>query len=586
MTFRTEGAFLATFLTPSEFTSSLQLSMLDNVECKDLCTKVIPQDDAKFINDRNKERYFHNWFVDGLPAALPTPDDPTSYELAVRNILPSPLGNEQGQLYFLNHFLIELAYHTVDEINYHIVGVTVAPYRIFNCLYSHSRRLACNFEDFWDTLPEDKDTTVTYSYSVRWKPSSVSWDRRYDRYLENIDPQLLRLHWFSITDTILMALFLAVSILLALRKDISRNRHFADTGTWYNIHVFARKDAGDDENSVLVLNVIQGDVFRPPAQRMLLAVLLGNGAQLVVMAATTLVLAVLGFLSPANRGSLPTVVLLSFFCFSSIAGYVSARVYKMLEGENWRWNVALTVTLLPGTLSIVLVILNFVLVSADSSGAVPIGTMMTLILLWFIVYVPLGALGAYRGFQAPLIEHPAKTNKIPREIPPPKYQKQWLLATLGGMICFSINMIELNFITKTIWSRSVSYPFGFLFIDFVLHVITSSVVSIYMCYFNLRAEVCYCSSVYVAGGGTRIFGEHLWQKQFSTLNHRLTLRTCERLQEGGCWAALATIRLFPFWQNISHLPKKSFILLMAWWFRSRVVEREKKQRGADSFAKK
>lgn len=42
----------------------------------------------------------------------------------------------------------------------------------------------------------------------------------------------------------------------------------------------------------------------------------------------TLFFACLGFLSPANRGSLMTCGLVLYVCFGIVAGYVSARLYK------------------------------------------------------------------------------------------------------------------------------------------------------------------------------------------------------------------------------------------------------------------
>ena len=42
----------------------------------------------------------------------------------------------------------------------------------------------------------------------------------------------------------------------------------------------------------------------------------------------SVVFACLGFLSPANRGSLMTCVLVLYVCLGTPAGYVSARIYK------------------------------------------------------------------------------------------------------------------------------------------------------------------------------------------------------------------------------------------------------------------
>jgi transmembrane 9 superfamily protein 2/4 len=62
----------------------------------------------------------------------------------------------------------------------------------------------------------------------------------------------------------------------------------------------------------------------------------------------TLVFAVLGFLSPSSRGYLATVMIIFYMLFGYIAGYVSARVYKMFGGESWKKNVLMTAFFFPG----------------------------------------------------------------------------------------------------------------------------------------------------------------------------------------------------------------------------------------------
>ena len=58
---------------------------------------------------------------------------------------------------------------------------------------------------------------------------------------------------------------------------------------------------------------------------------MGTGVQLFSMAVVTMIFAVLGFLSPANRGGLMTAVLLLFVFMGVVAGYASARLYKMFK---------------------------------------------------------------------------------------------------------------------------------------------------------------------------------------------------------------------------------------------------------------
>ena len=61
------------------------------------------------------------------------------------------------------------------------------------------------------------------------------------------------------------------------------------------------------------------------------------------------------------------------FGLCSIGGYVSSRVYTSLGGTDKRKNSFLTATILPTFIFVVVFILNFLLIMADSSGAVPFG---------------------------------------------------------------------------------------------------------------------------------------------------------------------------------------------------------------------
>lgn len=100
---------------------------------------------------------------------------------------------------------------------------------------------------------------------------------------------------------------------------------------------------------------------------MLLSVIVGTGAQLTAMCSVTLgepnkcvrgaqqtdttecptVFALLGFLSPANRGSLSTAMIVMWTMFSAIAGYTSTLTYSTLDGGDWKKNALLTATLFP-----------------------------------------------------------------------------------------------------------------------------------------------------------------------------------------------------------------------------------------------
>lgn len=84
--------------------------------------------------------------------------------------------------------------------------------------------------------------------------------------------------------------------------------------------------------------LVHGEVFRTPSHSLILSVLVGNGSQLSAMVGVTLskqnlsyhldtslispVFALLGFLSPSNRGSLATVMMICWTFFGRYAVYI------------------------------------------------------------------------------------------------------------------------------------------------------------------------------------------------------------------------------------------------------------------------
>ena len=96
---------------------------------------------------------------------------------------------------------------------------------------------------------------------------------------------------------------------------------------------------------------MHGDVFRPPQSASTLATFVGTGVQLFGMSLVTMIFALLGFLSPANRGGLMTAMLMMFVFMGLFAGYFSARLYKSFRGEEWKKTTLRTALLFPGACS-------------------------------------------------------------------------------------------------------------------------------------------------------------------------------------------------------------------------------------------
>lgn len=204
--------------------------------------------------------------------------------------------------------------------------------------------------------------------------------------------------------------------------------------------------------------LVHGDVFRAPeTSPMLFSVLAGTGVQIFAMTIVAMVFAILGFLSPANRGGLLTAILLLFVFMGSFAGYYAARLYKLFGGKEWKKNTILTATLFPAVCAFVFVILDSLLYYEGASTAVPFGTLCALILLWFGISLPLVLVGSYFGFKKEVFEVPVRTNQIARHVPEQMWYTHPLFAiALGGILPFGAVCIELFFIMSALWLHQVS----------------------------------------------------------------------------------------------------------------------------------
>ncbi|KAG0229137.1 hypothetical protein B0O80DRAFT_391213 [Mortierella sp. GBAus27b] len=457
--------------------SAFEIHMRQPKACEKLCDMEVDTKQAAFINDRIRDNYVINWLIDGLPVGYVRPGAGKDQDKQLYSI-GFPLGVDEGNVYKLNnHYEISIEYHqNRQKKTLRVVGVTVEPFSIEKPVLKAEACGAKDAEHVAGVILSDKQATkVTYTYSVKWLEVETAWATRWDKYLLVGEP---RIHWFSLVNSIIIVLFLtgmvAMVLLRALHKDISR----------YN-----QQEAQDDFQEDFGWKLVHGDVFRAPPYPMLLSIIVGNGSQMFLMASVTILFAALGFLSPSNRGSLATVMIVFYMFFGIVAGFVSARLYKMFGGEAWKRNVVGTAFLFPSIIFGGFVALNFFLIGAKSSGAVPFGTMVGLVALWFLVSTPLSVVGSYLGFQRSKIETPVRANQIPRQIPDQVFYLRPIPAMMiGGILPFGAIFIELYFILNSIWFHKIYYVFGFLFLVFGILILTCAEVTILMCYFHLCAE--------------------------------------------------------------------------------------------------
>ena len=454
--------------------SPYQLDMMVNSTCNTLCTSTVPATDAKFINDRIREEYGINFIVDGLPSSQLKMDSKTEelfLDASGFALGDTELDPEMPALN--NHYDIKIEYHARDSEHFRVVGVLVYPRSV------DSRSAGGSTPDCFASrgyqLSETSDNTLYYTYSVAFVQSDIPWGMRWDSYLHVFDPKI---HWFSLINSIVIVSFLVFMVAMVLWRTIAKD-----------ISRYNAIDLSEDVQEDYGWKLVHGEVFRVPERPMLLSVFVGNGVHLVIMGAVTLVFALFGFLSPSNRGSFSTVMLICWTFFGCVSGYVSARTYSTLGGEQWKPNLVLTAILFPVVIFSTIGMLNLFLIGSSSSGAVPFGTILAVLLLWFLICVPLSVAGYFYGMKHGPFTHPVRVNPIPRQIPPkPWYLRTFQAAALGGILPFGAAFVELYFVLSSLFGNRAYYAFGFLFLTFAVVVLTTATVTVLFTYFVLCAE--------------------------------------------------------------------------------------------------
>uniref|UniRef100_A0A803MRR7 Transmembrane 9 superfamily member n=2 Tax=Chenopodium quinoa TaxID=63459 RepID=A0A803MRR7_CHEQI len=455
--------------------------------CQVGCRQKLDAEAAKNFKEMIDDEYRVNMILDNLPVAVirqRRDGHAKVYEHGYRVGFKGKYSGTNEEKYFIhNHLSFKVMYHKDLETDVaRIVGFEVTPHSVAHEYKEwkdqDTQVVTCTKNIAQSGTPPqevDTDKEVVFTYDVTFEKSDIKWASRWDTYLLMNDDQI---HWFSIINSLMIVLFLSGMVAMIMMRTLYRD-----------IANYNQLETQDEAQEETGWKLVHGDVFRPPLNSSLLCVYVGTGVQIFAMTLVTMMFALLGFLSPSNRGGLMTAMVLLWVFMGLFGGYSSARLYKMFKGTEWKKNTLKTAFMFPGILFSIFFVLNALIWGEKSSGAVPFGTMLALMLLWFGISVPLVFVGSYLGFKKPPMEDPVKTNKIPRQIPEQAwYMKPIFSILIGGILPFGAVFIELFFILTSIWLNQFYYIFGFLFIVFVILIITCAEITIVLCYFQLCSE--------------------------------------------------------------------------------------------------
>jgi transmembrane 9 superfamily protein 2/4 len=494
--------------------SPYQLEMKKDVYCEQLCVSNLgrpqnaPNASLNKVARAIRNKYSANWLVDDLPS---TSRVENGYGLS-RGI---PTGFIADKAYIHNHVNIEIEYQPVEsEPNmFHIVRFTVVPFsirhdidpvveteeeatdgrglrpvaRIRNPVASCMAKSATHMS--YKALskgvrPQEASGKVLFTYDVIWRETSrFPWA---DVYLAMDHLIPAQLHWYSLANSVVVALLLSglvVAILIRnLRRDINRYNKDATEAVSLLTEQPKQEHFG--------WKLVHADVFRPPSScRALLCVCCGTGAQLLCAGFFTALLAATGSVSQAVRGQLLVTFLVLYAFAGGVNGYVTARMYKTFDGDSRNRIAYLASLSFPGIALTFFLLVNVIAWLIESTLAVPCVPILWLWTLWLGISTPLVVAGASRGFKQNPIQYPVSTSSIPRPVP----DQRWFVSVpftmlFGGVLSFAAGFVELHFIMGSMWLGTYYNPFGFLFATCVVIMVTCIGSTIVCTYIQLCKE--------------------------------------------------------------------------------------------------
>lgn len=457
--------------------SGYSVKSFQNVECQVACV-MKNAETLKKLKKLIGRLYEARFFIDGLPAvdvgqAKGRELYRTGFLLGTMTRSAANRGKKSNVTYYVNNHLdFEIHYYQYPGLvqKFGIVYFTVAPRSVSGVVRDVPDPSTCHLSGDGKKQEINFDS-ITFTYSVKWIESKTPWKTRWDAYLKS-SAKTEKIHWVSFFNVVSVAILQSVLLWYLLVRVVRRD--------------ILRYNEEDPLNSMEESGwkLVYGDVFRPPRAATLLSILVGSGCQVVCMASSVLFVVVAGIVSPASRGLLASLLVVSFFLFALVNGFVTAALIKFFHYRSWR-TILLTSLLLPGFAFTVYLTLNFIHLGSRAASTLPFSSLLVLLLLWLGVSTFLCTVGAIAGFRS-TITIPVKINSIPRTIPTqPWFMESSLSYVALGIIPFALSYVELRYLFSSVWMGTVYHMFGFLTAAYLLLLVLVMQISVFTTYYQL-----------------------------------------------------------------------------------------------------
>jgi transmembrane 9 superfamily protein 2/4 len=236
---------LGEFLTGNKIQNSpYTINMLKEMYCQKLCQIILDKADAARLRLHIKYDYHNNWIIDNLPsAAIMTLQNGEHRKRYAGGFPIGFMDADKKQPYIYNHVNIHIDYHPMGNEGYRVVGFAVEPFSVhhkFEGDYDWDGESLEGMNKPLSTCPNNGPALlqrtdiqefqavkagqkILYTYGVTWNPSDIEWSSRWDVYLSEDHLVPAQVHWYSITNSILVVLFLSLLVISILVRNLKRD---------------------------------------------------------------------------------------------------------------------------------------------------------------------------------------------------------------------------------------------------------------------------------------------------------------------------------------------------------------------------
>lgn len=525
--------------------SDYELKFGEDMPCKILCARKTTKDGIKSAIDLIKKGYVAQWLIDEeLPAAttfISTTDHKKYYGSGF------PLGyydEEEDIVYLHNHLMFVIRFHAIDDNHFTIVGFEVYPRSVSDYSCPGARK---DYENYELHVPEADDELqyLPFTYSVYWREEfDVEWKDRFNFFFNNGELSneiTAKFHWISLANSFGIVILASFIVAFIFIKVSLKDRVHDDKLDTFDTNLLA-------DNNGAVLPAIARNWLNPEITtgvRILIAfVSMGVQCLFTIVGA----LAISCSLNKLHdvRNSVLTMTFIFFILGAAMASFVGSYLFIQINLQSKPGssnnlplhNISvfsiISGCLLPGLIMTSTLILNSIVWAHDSTNALPFGTIVLIVFLYFLVCIPLSYLGGQFAVKSISYKPSKRATISPANS---SYQEKLggsllryrskrknlitnsftaLLLLISGIFPFIIIYVELQYVYKSVWLEKTTfyYYYGFLLANILLLCVVISEISIIVCYILMTItskkeanEVDWRWKVYQAGSSPALYME-------------------------------------------------------------------------------